>query len=160
MLDGLPPVFTEHVTGAINCLRNSLPRSHLFILTINYGDRLLLRTGLVLVAPAPQVVCAVTGSLDALLDRRMGHCLQVVRPANLSEEIDKRGRKIDVIVAQLGRLVVPWEHVMVVVESLAERQRGHCGVLSRIYAPVVQERGIVISKMDSGILVPAVNRSQ
>jgi hypothetical protein len=102
----------------------------------------------VLVAPAPEgglavvvvVVVgpgAVAGALGALLDQRRGHRLQVVRPADAREEVDEGRGEVGAVVAQLGRLVVPREDVVVVVPALAERGDRHADVLRGADALVV-----------------------
>jgi len=101
----------------------------------------------VLVAPSPEgglavlvVVVgpgAVAGALCALLDQRRRHRLQVVRPADAREEVNEGRGEVHAVVAQLGRLVVPWEDVVVVVPALAERGNRHADVLRGADALIV-----------------------
>lgn len=44
--------------------------------------------------------------------------LQIVRPADPREEIDKRGGEIAAVITQLGGLVIPWKYMMVIVPTL------------------------------------------
>lgn len=101
----------------------------------------------VLVAPAPEgglavlmvvvVPGAVAGALGALLHQRRRHRLQVVRPADAREEVDEGRGEVHAVVAQLGRLVVPREDVVVVVPALAESGDRHTDVLRGADALVV-----------------------
>lgn len=78
-----------------------------------------LRTVVVLVAPAPQVVRPVARAVHSLLDDLLRHRLQIVRPAELSEEIDEVSSEVQPVVSQFRRFVVPREGVVVVVEALS-----------------------------------------
>lgn len=51
--------------------------------------------------------------------------LQVVRPADMSEEIYERGGHVGAVVAQLAGLVVPRKHVVIIVPALAEGGEAH-----------------------------------
>lgn len=99
---------------------------------------------LVLVPPAPGRVRSVARPLDSPLDDLVGHHLQIVRPADLGEEIDEGGRKVQPVVAQFGRLVVPGEHVVIVVPALAERECGHRLVLRWVDVAVGVRLRVVI----------------
>lgn len=92
---------------------------------------------LILVAPAPGRVRSVSRSLHSPLDDLVRNRLQIVRPADLGEEIDESGREVQPVVAQFGRLVVPGEHVMVVVPALAESECGHRLVLRGVDSAVI-----------------------
>lgn len=91
--------------------------------------------GHVPVAPSPDV--AVVVDVPARAARPpgpLGHQpgiggLHVVRLPEERARVDERRAEVQPVVAQLGRLVVPRERVMVVVPSLAERQQRHRRVL-------------------------------
>lgn len=71
----------------------------------------------------------VPRTFHPLVDHVHRDRFQVVRPTDLREEIDRHGGRIQFVVAQLGGLVVPWENVVVVVPTLAERGQSHVDVL-------------------------------
>jgi len=84
----------------------------------------------VLVAPTPiwvgiRLVIQISGSLDALLNDLVRDCLQIVRPADLSEEVDECSGEVHAIIAQLGCLVIPREDVMVVVPAFTQSENGN-----------------------------------
>lgn len=97
---------------------------------------------LILVAPAPGGMRTVSRPLDSPLDDLVGNRLQIVRPSDLGEEIDESGSKVQPVVAQFGSLVVPGEHVMVVVPALAEGECGHRFVLRWVDGAKMRERNI------------------
>lgn len=86
----------------------------------------------------------VARSLRAFLYHAVRYGLQIVRPADPGEEVDEGGGEVRTIVTQLGRLVVPREHMMVIVPALAEGADadavavgGANGVVVRFHAPNV-----------------------
>lgn len=64
-----------------------------------------------------------------------GHGLQVVRPSDQREQVDEQRGQVQLVVEQLGVLVVPRERVMVVVPSVATRGHRHQYVLGRVDVP-------------------------
>ena len=59
---------------------------------------------------------------SSLINQRTVHVLlilTVISPANHSKEIDDCSGRVECVVSELRRLVVPGEHVMVVVPALA-----------------------------------------
>lgn len=84
---------------------------------------------LILVPPAPCWMCSVSRSLDSPLDDLVRNHLQIVRPTDFGEEIDESGCIVQPVVTQFGRLVVPGEHVVIIVPSLAECECGYRLVL-------------------------------
>ena len=54
-----------------------------------------------------------------LLNNAGGCCFQIVGPADPGEKVDEGGGIVVLIAAQLRRLVIPWEDMMVVVPTLA-----------------------------------------
>lgn len=110
---------------------------HLIFLPINDSCVLHLVLILILVTPAPGRVATIAGALHTLLHNFLRHRLQIVRPPNLGEEIDERRRHVHPVVAELGRLVVPGEHVVIVVPSLAECERGYGLVLRWVDVAIV-----------------------
>lgn len=42
----------------------------------------------------------------------MGRLLQVVSPADLCEHVNPEGGDVELVVAELSRLVVPWEDML------------------------------------------------
>lgn len=85
-------------------------------------------------------MAAVAGSLDAFLDHVHGHRFQIVGPADFREEVDERGRQVGRVVAQLGRLVVPRERVVVVVETFAQRQHAYAQIFRRVDVPASERK--------------------
>lgn len=63
---------------------------------------------------------AVARSSRAFYYHTICYGLQIVCPTDPGEEVDEGGGKVRAIIAQLGRLVIPWKHVMVIVPALAE----------------------------------------
>lgn len=74
-------------------------------------------------------------SLCRFADELLGRLLQVVCPADLGELLDPEGGHV-VVVAQLGRFVVPREHVVVVVPAFTHRHNGNAQILDRLNASV------------------------
>ena len=79
---------------------------------------------LICVTPAPQFMAAVTSSFHSFLHYVSGYHFQIVRPADLREKVNKRCRCIESVVAQLGRLVVPWEHVVIIMPGFPKCEDG------------------------------------
>lgn len=93
-------------------------------LSVPYGGLGEVLFRLVLVAPAPHLVAAVTRSRHPLFDHVLGDCFEVVGPADPGEEVDESGRDVQAIFSELGGFVVPGEGVVVVVETFAEGEEG------------------------------------
>lgn len=70
-----------------------------------------------------EIVCAVARTQSPLTDHRIGNDFQIIRPAHPGEEIDETGGEIKHIIAQFGGLVIPGEHMVVVVPALADRHK-------------------------------------
>lgn len=94
---------------------------------------------LIFVAPAPDIVCPIACPLHSLLHHTGWHALEIVRPADLREEVNESRRCVQTVVAQFGCFVVPWERVMVVVPSFAKGQSGYSPVLGWIDESVDEE---------------------
>lgn len=75
----------------------------------------------------------------AFHQRRVGR-LQVVREPQPRAPVDERRAEVEPVVAQLGRLVVPRERVVVVVPALAERQQRDRRVLRGRDVPAKERR--------------------
>ena len=88
---------------------------------------------------APDFMGAVTSSFDFFLHYVSGYHFQIVRPANLRAKINERCRYVESIVAQLGRLVVPREHVVIIVPALPECQEGYTQILRGIDEPEISD---------------------
>ena len=72
---------------------------------------------------------SVTCSVDPGEDHVLGNCFQVVGLADERHGVDEHGGQVDGVEAELGRLVVPGEDVVVVVPAFAEGSDGHAFVL-------------------------------
>lgn len=89
----------------------------LFLLLVDDLRQILLLLILIFVAPSPcgvalRLVASIAGALNALLNDLARDGLQVVRPSDLSKEVDESCCHVHSVVAQLGGLVVPWEDVL------------------------------------------------
>lgn len=111
--------------------------------------------GHVLVAPSPDirvvmVVFSVPGRRVTSGPQRSFHYqvrvggLQVIRQSESGAQVYERCAEVHPVIAQLGRLVVPRECVMVVMPSLAERQDCNRRVLRRRNIPADRQsaRGV------------------
>lgn len=92
---------------------------------------------MIFVAPTPQTMRTITRALNPLLNNLIGHRLKVISPADFSEEVNEVSREVQPVIAQLGRLVVPGESVVVIVEAFAESEDGDGDVFSGADASVV-----------------------
>jgi len=72
---------------------------------------------------------AVTGPLHTGLHHGGGDGLEFVRPADTCHEVDEGGSEVGLVVAKLGRFVVPGEDVVVVVPALTNGADGNTQVL-------------------------------
>ncbi len=108
-----------------------------FLVSFLVDDRDVLDVlaGLILVAPTPYHMATVSGPFHPFADHVLGYGFEVVGPADFGEEVDEGGGGVGRIVAQLGRLVVPREDVVVVVPSFAQRQQRDALVLRRMDIP-------------------------
>uniref|UniRef100_T1DNK5 Uncharacterized protein n=1 Tax=Anopheles aquasalis TaxID=42839 RepID=T1DNK5_ANOAQ len=128
-----------YFSSAVAAAAAGIAAAHLVLfLLVDDGRVFNLILILIFVAPSPGWMATVPGTLDALLHDLLGNRFQVVRPANLCEEIDERGSQVHPVVAQLSRLVVPREHMVIVVPSLAKRERCYRAVLRRRNALVIR----------------------
>lgn len=84
---------------------------------------------LILVAPAPHLVTAVARSFHAFLHHVLGYALQIVGPTDSREEVNEGRRKVETIIAEFGRLVIPREGMVVIVPTLAEGEYRNTFVL-------------------------------
>lgn len=75
---------------------------------------------------------AVSGAQGPFGHQFGGHGLQVVRPPDQREHVDDQRGQVQLVVQQLGVLVVPRERVMVVVPPVAARGHRHQHVLGGI----------------------------
>lgn len=80
-------------------------------------------------------MAAVASTHHSLHDDVTSHRLEVIRPTDDGEKVDKRSSDVQSVVAQFGSFVVPREGVMVVVPTLAQRQRRDRVALRRVDSP-------------------------
>lgn len=66
-------------------------------------------------------MAAVTRSQDSLANQIIGDGFKVRRPSKPREEVEKARRKVEVICAELRRLIVPWKDVLVNETTLISR---------------------------------------
>lgn len=93
----------------------------------------------VFVAPSPDfrvTVAPVAGPQRSSHHHARVGGLQVVRQPESGASVYERRAQVHPVVAQLGRLVVPRERVMVVVPSLAQSQQRHRRVFRGRDSPV------------------------
>lgn len=88
---------TKEIDNSINYLTEVTSRSLVFGVDADGGVG--FRAVVVLVAPAPQVVRPVARAVHSLLDDLLRHRLQIVRPAELSEEVDEVSREVQPVVS-------------------------------------------------------------
>ena len=74
---------------------------------------------------------AIAGTVDTTQDHLLRDRLAVVCPAQPHKEINNGSGGVQRVTAQLGRLVVVREHVVVIVPTFAQRCHGDHKVLSR-----------------------------
>lgn len=79
---------------------------------------------------------SVSCSQLSLFDHIWCDHLALVGPAKRSKEIDEQFGQVEVV-AKLAGCVIPWEGVMVVMESLAESPEGDAAILRWINVLVV-----------------------
>lgn len=96
--------------------------SSLCRLLVDDLDHLLLRLAHVRVAPAPEFVGAVARALNSPLDHRRRHCLQVVGQPDARAEVNEVSGRVDAVVPDFRRFVIPGKHVVKIVPALAKRQ--------------------------------------
>jgi len=83
---------------------------------------------------------------------------QVVRQTEPGARVDERCAKVQPVIAQLGRLVVPRKSMMVVVPPLAERQQRHSRVLSGCDVPVDRQMTVAAVSITIYVLCDMVQR--
>lgn len=83
-------------------------------------------------------VSAVASPQQAFPDQVIRRLFQVVGEPQLGAAVQEEGAEVEAVVAQLRRLVVPGEHVMVVVPALAQGQDSHGDVLPRADGPEIK----------------------
>ena len=93
---------------------------------------------LIYVTPAPHFMAAVTGSFHSFLHHVSVYHFQIVRPADLREKVNERCRYVESVVSQLGGLVVPRKHVVIIVPTLSVCHEGYTHVLRRIDVLVIR----------------------
>lgn len=77
----------------------------------------------------------LTKAHDRSPDKVLRRFLQVVRPANLGEKVQPECGHVDGVLAQLGRLVVPGKHVVIVVPTFAHGHHRYQLVLDGLNVP-------------------------
>lgn len=93
-----------------------------------------------MVAPAPRSdrlvrVTFGASAFGAFAHKLRRRGLQVVRPSDLGEQVDKCGGEVELVIAKFGRLVIPRERVMIIVPTLSYRHHGHKRVFRRVDKP-------------------------
>lgn len=83
------------------------------------------------------VLSSVASSDRSSFNRLHGDGFHVVRQTQPSKEIDKCGSGVELIVAEFGGFVVPWEHMVVIVPSLTECHYGHAFIFGRTNIPEI-----------------------
>ena len=68
---------------------------------------------------------SIPSSLRPFLDQVFADALQVVCLAKFCHTVDEHGCPVCCVFAKFGRLVIPWESVVVVVETFSEGSQGH-----------------------------------
>lgn len=86
----------------------------------------------------PATVAVIGGHF---LDELFGRRLQIVRPAYAAENVQPHRGHVQHVPADLGRPVVPREHVVIVMPSFAHGHQRYGEVLRRLDAPVVKNNG-------------------
>lgn len=64
-----------------------------------------------------------------------GYSLQVIRPANQRTQVHKGGRNVELVVPELSVLVVPGEHVVVIMPPVAKWSHRNKQILGRVDVP-------------------------
>ena len=119
----------------INNWKDNLARSLLLNVLVDLKDDLTLLRCHVLITPAPYRMAAVSRAKHSLHHNIAGHRLEVVRPADHWEKVDKRRGDVQSVVSQFSSFVVPREGVVVVVPSLSQCQRCDRVALWRVDFP-------------------------
>lgn len=119
----------------INSWKDGLAHSLLLNVLVDLQDDLTLLLWHVLITPAPYRMAAIARANYSLHHNVAWHWLEVIRPANQWEEVDKRRGDVQSVVSQFGSFVVPREGVVVVVPSLSQRQRCDRVALGRVDVP-------------------------
>lgn len=77
------------------------------------------------------VLSSIASSDRSSFNRLHGDGFHVIRQTQPSTEIDKCGSDVDLIVAEFGGFIVPWEHMVVIVPPLTECHYGYAFIFGR-----------------------------
>lgn len=121
-------------------LRHILQLLHIFLFNIS-------------VAVSPDLgVAAVAALLGSSRYHIPGNTLQIVGPAQLSEEVDERRRRI-VDVPQFTGFVVPREHVVIVVPAFTEGSKGHGQIFHWANVPETKHKSAIVMTLWKDLLI-------